>query len=769
MSNTRYYNKINYANYGTFLDWAETQNTTSAVSSWDITLRSETIGAVYDLKINGAVAGGFQSPSVALSALWGYHAKQSGNASQTAFETAVGNPATVQADMGTLTTTSPEAVGQDVSVTFTNWDSAVAMPAAPSVTATLQKFTSATGLWSNLASSEAGTNFTYTLVSSDIGASKRVIVSSSGFMPLRFSVVGTPAAPTARTVDRTPFYINYFAATKESFSLFGLQDTVAGKNWTNTPLSSSPDTDFEDDTKNGRLRFIKDKWEVKALANGRSWKRVMIGNPAGYVAGLIGGQSENNQGYFSNNQGTGMSMAQADSFESITNNASIGNDNTTGLDTTWDSPFRPTGWKDITSGAYTEALGDSAKAWKFAIEYMKALPGAPEEVFAYIGYGYAYTDNTKSTFDNGVQGTLGYSPNWARSTKEPDVIDVTNWTGEWDVLNGEAGFDNASFDAGTRIARYVSDGNYTAGDARIAAIAGVVGTDNQIYEAIDRTPQGAPRYPTQLHYNKVKSWGLFPQSSGVEFGGKHYGGFNGNSNGNSVVQLDAGWSSVLNTSTSEVHIAFDINQLITSDSLVDDDPNDNESTRRQGTFAEIRSIIDKTVELGFIASATSWKDGNFAQDPNNDPTGVTYTAGMVADYLIETQPLPPGKTKEFTAVQSQTGTNYTYSTSNPDGLGSNTLVHYSLTNKGVTNLTLGGITGSTTASTLSFNNQAERDAFVDGTIGLTFVTQGSTGTFNVAASAITAGSSSQEATFNVPTWSFNAGDNLPLTVNMYYT
>ena len=213
---------------------------------------------------------------------------------------------------------------------------------------------------------------------------------------------------------------------------------------------------------------------------------------------------------------------------------------------------------------------------------------------------------------------------------------------------------------------------------------------------------------------------------------------------------------MLNTYTSEVHIAFDINQLITSNSLVDDDPNDNESPRRQGTFAEIRSIIDKTVELGFIASATSWKDGNFAQDPNNDPTGVTYTAGMVADYLIET------------AVQSQTGTKYTYATSNPDGLGSNTLVHYSLTNKGVTNLTLGGITGSTTASTLSFNNQAERDAFVDGTIGLTFVTQGSTGTFNVAASAITAGSSSQEATFNVPTWSFNAGDNLPLTVNMYY-
>jgi len=622
MTEARYYNNINYAPYGTFLDWADGVDTTNAVSSWDITLRPDWIGTVYDLTINGAVVGGFQSPSVALSALWGYHATQSGVASQTAFEAAVGDAATYSSVMGTLTATSAEVAGQSVTVTFTNWDSAVAMPDAVSINATLQGYSSLTGVWSDLASASAGTGFTYTLQAADVGTPKRVAVVGYGYMPLRFPVDGTPSAPTARSVDRTPFYINYFAATATGYNQFGVgsdADTTR-QAWLKTPLTAST-ADFTSPSTNGRIKYIQDKWENQAL-DGRKWNRVMIGNPAGFVAGDIsGGNREQRQGYFSNNQGTGLSMEVAQRFNNSVDDPTTGSDNTTGLltvDGEINSPFRPSGL----AGASTESLGDSPKAWSAALDYMRALDNAPNEIYAYIGYGYNYTDSTKTTFDNGTTGTLAYGTGWARSSKEPDTIDVNNWTGEWDALGTEAGFDNASFDAGTRIARYNSDVDYVAGDARIAAIAGVVGTDNQIYEAIDRTQGGGPRYTGTNHYRKCKSWALFPASSGITVGGVQYGQANTNGT-SSVLQMDNGWSSELDDQT-EVHIVFDINDLLNSSTMVD-------GTRR-ATFAEIKFIIDAAVAEGFVASATSWSNSTIV-----DTDGVSFTAGDVADYIIDSQ------------------------------------------------------------------------------------------------------------------------------------
>lgn len=205
MSNTRYYNNINYAPYGAFLDWAATVDTTTAVSTWDITLRPDWVGDVFDLTINGNVVGGFQSRSAALSALWGYHATQSGNGSVTAFEAAVGASITSQPDMGTVGSSTPEAAGQNVTTTFTDWDSAVAMPGAEAVTATLQQFSSATGAWEALASSPAGTDFTYTLLAEDVGIPKRVVVGASDYMPLRFAVVGSSVPSDSRPLERMTY------------------------------------------------------------------------------------------------------------------------------------------------------------------------------------------------------------------------------------------------------------------------------------------------------------------------------------------------------------------------------------------------------------------------------------------------------------------------------------------------------------------------------------------------------------------------------------
>ena len=447
-----------------------------------------------------------------------------------------------------------------------------------------------------------------------------------------FTVESVPrsSATRERTVNREPFYINYFAATSGSRKSYGVaadsnfpENTSGRAKWLLTPADGSDLAKFENPNENGRLFYVQDQILGRAL-DGRTFKRVMIGNPAGFLAGEnLSGGYEDNQGYFTNAAGTGMFIDVANSYTSLAVDDTIGSNTSDGLLTQYPTPFTP-------SGLPEDVRGDQVSSWKSAIDELKSF--GVEEVFCYIGYGQSYETSEKMNIDDNL---LAYATGWPRSTKEPSVYPKEEWQRQWDILS-QCGFDNASFDAGTRVARIPSqdETDYVKGDVRIKTIADVVGTDNQIFELIPRDGDGGQKLSGEWDYTKNKSWGLWPVSSGIFINGERYGKEN---NGDNAVLELTNWN--LNPNTTEVHIVIDLNDALNK-SWVDSKGEDTSGNPIDGRFmvwSEFKLLVENLKSKGFVVSATAWS-GNGTMDDDEAGSGETRNAGDLCDYILSSQP-----------------------------------------------------------------------------------------------------------------------------------
>ncbi len=424
--------------------------------------------------------------------------------------------------------------------------------------------------------------------------------------------------PSSRTIDRSPFYINYFASFSGFRESYGIAGGVDGgrSDWLHTPAFGNVSA-LQNPEQNGRLFYVQQQIINKALSGGRMFNRVMIGNPAGFVAGEpLSGSNEDNQGYYTNKAGTGLLVDQVNSYDTRANNFQIGQDTELGLVNTYPTPFTPNGLPG------EEARGDQVSSWKVATDALRAA--GVQEVFCYLGYGQAYETPSKDSIDDNL---LAFAPGWARSEKEPSVYPADEWQRQWDILS-ECGFDNASFDAGTRIARKNNESDYLAGDQRIKTIADIVGTDNQIFELIPRDPDGGMKLNGTWDYTKNKGWGLFPVSSGVQVDGEFYGKIN---TGSQFVIDFTTWD--LDPATTEHHAVLDLQSLIT-EPWVNNSQSGKIPNGRLMVFSEFKKLVDTLRSKGLIVSVTSWSSSSMVDDIN----GGTVGPGDLCDYVLNSNP-----------------------------------------------------------------------------------------------------------------------------------
>ena len=438
-----------------------------------------------------------------------------------------------------------------------------------------------------------------------------------------------PGNAIPRTIDRSPFYINYFASFSGFRESYGIAGGLDGgrSDWLHTPAFGNVSA-LQNPEQNGRLFYVQQQIINKALAGGRMFNRVMIGNPAGFVAGEpLSGSNEDNQGYFTNKAGTCMLVDQVNTYDTRANDSRIGQDMERGLVNTYPTPFTP-------NGSPGEDRGDQVSSWKVATDAIRAA--GVQEVFCYIGYGQAYETPSKDFIDDNL---LAFAPGWARSDKEPSVYPADEWQRQWNILS-QCGFDNASFDAGTRIARKNNESDYLAGDERIKTIADIVGTDNQIFELIPRDPDGGMKLNGTWDYTKNKGWGLFPVSSGVQVDGEFYGKIN---TGSQFVIDFTTWD--LDPATTEHHAVLDLQSLITAP-WVNNSQSGETPNGRLMVFSEFKKLVNTLLSKGLIVSATSWSSSSMVDDIN----GGTVGPGDLCDYILNPDPEDPespGERREF--------------------------------------------------------------------------------------------------------------------------
>jgi len=421
--------------------------------------------------------------------------------------------------------------------------------------------------------------------------------TASGSYVLKQAAVFEPLV-----VDRTPLYAAFYAATKGNRSLWGSPSS----DFTITPAAGASAADLADPAENGKRFYtnqLKDRALGAALDAGSPFNRLVLGNPGGFTAGDPLPGTEDSQGYFAANAGSLMSTASVNSY-------GVDSDGTTVV-SSWPSPYVDS------SGA----AGDSVTAWSSALDDLRDS-GHVSEVFAYVGYGWAYTDDTFTNVDYNV---AAYATGWSRSVKEPVVYPTDSLQIEWDILK-TAGFDNMSFDAGTRVAKYNDETDFIAGAARISGIRSTVDAPTQqLYEALPRTVDGGKKDPERYAY--AKHWLLWPTSSGISTDGTGttvMGRPNGN--GNSVAQLD-GWN--LDPATTEVHVVIDINEVMYKNWY----GNTLNGTGQNGTkftWPQFKTLVARIKEEGFIPSCQSWDANGATLD---DGQGGTVGAADLVKYI----------------------------------------------------------------------------------------------------------------------------------------
>ena len=240
-------------------------------------------------------------------------------------------------------------------------------------------------------------------------------------------------------VDRRPMYVGGYATSIQSGSVitFG-RNTVA---YRKTPLTSAPDADFTDPTKNGRIDWI-DNNAANAIAEGI--ERVNYSNPAGWTSISNSNASwptlqGNFQPHYPSNWYTGMSLTQATLF--------AGEDTTAGA-ITWDTPFTVGGYSNsdtANKGATDTTPGDQKKAWAAAVQYTKDLinaqsPTGTPEVICYGGYRPLWTDKNQTAFDKTLLGYSKVSTEAGTTYQWSGLGSSPGWTPEpgWDGVGGTA-------------------------------------------------------------------------------------------------------------------------------------------------------------------------------------------------------------------------------------------------------------------------------------------------------------------------------------------
>jgi len=476
-----------------------------------------------------------------------------------------------------------------------------------------------------------------------VSAGEQLRVKTTGSYSGAVDVTKTADASLieALAVNRAPIYAAFFAASKGDRETWG----TASVDFRKTPTSG-----FDDSSTNGRLAYtdqLKDRALGAAKDASAPFSRVLIGNPGGYSAGKPLDGSEDGQGYFPANAGSLMSTSSVDTFQL---------DGTT-LHAVYNTPYTDTG---LAGGV----VGDTVASWSAALDSLRDS-GYTSEIFAYVGYGWAYTDDTHTTVDYNL---AAYAPSWSRSVKEPQVYPVDSLQIEWDILK-TAGFDNMSFDAGTRVAEYNDAGDtFAFGAKRIADIRNTINpSTQQIYEALPRTVDGGKK--DDFHYVSAKHWLLWPTSSGVSTDGTGTTVMGRpNESGNSVVQMD-GWG--LDTATTEVHVVIDINESLTK-GWYGNTSNGSTPNGSIMNWPQFKDLVARTKAEGFIPSCQSW---NASGATMSDGQGGTVDASDLVKHIATDGAWDPVGPPTVDLTPGSTTPSSWASTATPaDTTGSNPLV-----------------------------------------------------------------------------------------------
>lgn len=275
------------------------------------------------------------------------------------------------------------------------------------------------------------------------------------------------AAPEATLViDRTPYVLVTYAAngsaaasTPEIAYYLGMTGSNIAdfQSYTKTPLTSASQADFDDDTKNGTLLYIKEKVitpmaydtvDVAQAARQQKYKRFIFINPGGFInvdgatplfppaAGSLLEQTEYRVGTETDTASSEAAFSSGDAR------------NTTGQNGYVPTPFT-TGGRAV-GNAPTGDPGDRKKAWAAAIDYLHTTVTGSEAV-AYIGYDVPYTDTTYATYkttDSAINQNTANAV-WERCRAEGS-FGKFRYT-EAQKLMVDAGFDTVGYDTGGRI------------------------------------------------------------------------------------------------------------------------------------------------------------------------------------------------------------------------------------------------------------------------------------------------------------------------------
>lgn len=289
-------------------------------------------------------------------------------------------------------------------------------------------------------------------------------------------------------VDKRPLYVTGYATqttdvdprvTQTSGKICGVTNT-SSKPYRRTPLSIATDADFLDEEKNGRINWIND--EVKPAAE-QGFERHHWINCGGHT----------------NFNGTQLDIERADAAlpalgsyvamqphypslvagsMTLDNYTYIIDQDTLANAVVAPSPFTPSGQPDDAEGR-----GDSTKAWRSAVSYVKDL-GA-KEITSYQGYRAVFTDKNMtdplvsitSLSAQSSSGTSSSKDRWSGETGSPGFCPEPGFDGVggsalvdrmkifWDdeirgILN--MGFNGIGLDTGTRV--YDNSAGYANGD-----------------------------------------------------------------------------------------------------------------------------------------------------------------------------------------------------------------------------------------------------------------------------------------------------------------
>lgn len=377
----------------------------------------------------------------------------------------------------------------------------------------------------------------------------------------------TVDTPFVFSPDRRPMYVSVFASNLEP-TVFGTGPSINQNIWRRTPLTGASDAAFNDREQNGRKRFIETRGNIQALDVG--FRRFSFNQIAGLTnfAQSAGEAATDKATLFPSNPYSGLLIDAAPDYGTLNN----GDINGTSLSDfgspstnspLWiPSPYTPSGEPNDPNG-----VGDSVKAWKFAIDYFKDEassrgldPNNDITLMCYTGWRPHYATDARNSYDR-VSLILDRD-----SPRSPAVSfwDEGWWDEEIEGLQS-LGFNGIGFDTGSNV--WENGGGNTSIIDRVNSYG-----LSPMYEAVPLTDNGKVGAEKKFlphgvaeseigtlfgkpdeRYNVASYWGLYPQffdslSAKAIFSSGQWGG-------RSIDNL------AFNPATTEVHVVFDYQQL----------------------------------------------------------------------------------------------------------------------------------------------------------------------------------------------------------------